>query len=40
LNRTIIINKLLIIGKEGGENNKRKQECTGLETDKGSDKIF
>jgi len=31
LNRTIIIDRLLIIGKEGGENNKGKQERAGLE---------
>jgi len=40
LNRTIIIDRLLIIGKEGGENNKGKQERAGLETDKGNDKIY
>jgi len=40
LNRTIIIDRFLIIGKEGGENNKRKQERADLEADKGNDKIY
>jgi len=40
LNRTIIIDRLLIIGKEGGQNNKKKQECAGFEADKRSDKIY
>jgi len=39
LNRTIINDRLLIIGKEGGENKKGKQEYAGLE-DKGNDKIY